>query len=171
MSYKFGRRSLEVRDQLHPMFHAPLDDVIEIVDITLIAGARDEAEQDAKFNSGASQVRFPDSAHNILKRADPAFAFDGMPYTAGYPGGIDWRTGKELFKAIDRGNFTEAKEILENIKRIRHTAGIIIGVFHAHGIPIINGADWDGDNKFNDQVFVDSPHYQHKNWRALRDEL
>jgi hypothetical protein len=171
MGYRYGRKSLAVKATLHPMFHAPLDDIIKIVDITLTTGARDEPKQNEKFNSGASQVRFPGSAHNILKPGDPSFAFDGMPYTAGIPGGIDWRTGKELFKAINKGDFTEAYAILENIKRIRHTAGIIIGVFHAHGIPLINGADWDGDNKFNDQKFIDSPHYQHKNWRALRDEL
>lgn len=171
MSYRYGRKSLAVKATLHPMFHAPLDDIIKIVDITLKEGARHELRQNALVLKGRSKVSFPNSAHNILKLGDPAFAFDAMPYTAGYPGGIDWRTQDELMKAFDKGNYTDVYAILENIKRIRHAVGIIIGVFHAHGIPLINGADWDGDNKFNDQKFIDSPHYQHKNWRALRDEL
>lgn len=169
--YKYGRRSLEIIDELHPMFWAPLMDVIKIVDITLTNAARGEAEQNEKFKSGASQVKFPNSAHNPLKPADPVFAFDAMPYTKGIPGGIDWRTGKEIYAAINKSNYADVADILENIRRIRHTAGIIIGVFHAHGIPLINGADWDGDNKFNDQKFTDSPHYQHKYWKNLREAL
>lgn len=169
--YRYGRNSMNNIKTLHPTFVQPLMDVIKIVDISVSCGARGELEQDEKFVSGASTVKFPDSAHNPLSEGDKVFAFDAMPYTRGIPGGIDWRTAPELFKAMERGDLDEAKDILENIRRIRHTAGIIIGVFHAHGIPIINGADWDGDNKFNDQKFIDSPHYQAKNWRALRNEL
>lgn len=169
--YRYGRNSMNAIKTLHPSFVPPLMDVIKIVDISISCGARGEIEQDEKFSSGVSTVKFPDSAHNPLAEDDKVFAFDGMPYTRGIPGGIDWRTQKELFKAIDRGNFTEAYEILENIRRIRHTAGIIIGVFHVHGIPLINGADWDGDNQFNDHKFTDSPHYQHKNWKKLREAL
>lgn len=171
MGFRYGRKSLAVRATLHPMFHAPLDSAIEITDITLITGARHEPEQNEKFASGASQVRFPEGAHNPLKPDDPVFAFDAMPYTKGYPGGIDWRTGKELFKALDKGHYTDVHEILENIRRIRYTIGIIIGVFYAHGIPLINGGNWDGDVKFNDQRFIDLPHYQHRNWRELRNGL
>jgi hypothetical protein len=168
---RFGRRSQAVKASLHPMFHKPLDVAIQIVDFSLFEGARLEGKQNLLFKQGKTKVQFPDSAHNPLKLDDPVFAFDAMPYTVGYPGGTDWRTAKELFAAIDRNDEKEVKEILENIKRIRHTAGIIIGVFAAHDIPLINGADWDGDNIFDDQNFVDSPHFQHRNWRELRNGI
>ena len=169
--YRYGKRSIGVIETLHPSLRPPLMDVIKIVDYTLLDGRRLEARQNHMVDIGASTVKFPASAHNPLKPTDLVFAFDGMPYTPGFPGGVDWRTGKELWAAIERGDNKEAQEILENIRRIRHTAGIVIGVFHAHGIPLINGADWDGDNQFNDHRFSDSPHYQHREWRRLRNEL
>jgi len=169
--YNFGKRSMQVIETLHPSFRPPLMDVIKVVDITMLEGLRPSVRQNLLKEMGATTVEYPDSAHNALKEGDPVYAFDGMPYTKGMPGGIDWRSGKELWAAIKRGNSKEAQEILENIKRIRHTAGIIIGVFYAHGIPLVNGADWDGDNQFNDHGFIDSPHYQHREWRKLRNEL
>lgn len=169
--FKYGHKSMAVMDTLHPSYRPPLMDVIKIVDITLIEGARDEARQKRLYDEKRTTVLFPNSAHNILRPLDPSFAFDAMPYTPGFPGGIDWRTAPELWAAINRGEEKEAKAILENIRRIRHTAGIILGIFHAHGIPLVNGADWDRDNKFDDHKFSDSPHYQHANWRALRNGL
>jgi len=169
--FKYGRKSMLVIETLHPSFRPPLMDVIKIVDITLIEGRRLEARQAHLKQIGATTVDYPDSAHNPLRPTDLVFAFDAMPYTPGFQGGVDWRTGKELFEAIGRGDQAEAQAILENIRRIRHTAGIIIGVFHAHGMPLVNGADWDRDNKFNDHKFSDSPHYQHANWRALRNGI
>ena len=169
--YSYGRRSRAVRDSLHPMFHEPLNEIITIVNISLLEGSRLEGKQNLYFEQGRTKVEFPDSAHNPLKLDDPVFAFDAWLYNPDYPGNYDWRSDKELYEAIKRNDEKEVMEILENIKRIRNTAGIIIGVFAAHDIPLINGADWDGDNKFNDQGFVDSPHYQHRDWRELRNGL
>ena len=168
---RFGRRSLFVKSTLHPMLHAPLDEAIQIVDFSLLEGARFEDKQNLLFSQGNSTVEFPESAHNPLKEDDLVFAFDAMPYTKDYPGGIDWRTDEALYDAVTRNDVKEIAAILENIKRIRHTAGVIIGVFAAHDIPLINGSDWDGDNRFNDHTFSDSPHYQHRDWRELRNEL
>ena len=161
---------MQVVDELHPTFRPPLMDVIKIVNISLLKGMRPQQEQMEAFEDGASTVPYPNSGHNVLYEGQPVWAFDAMPYYADKPGGIDWRTQKELLKAMQAGRFSNASEILENIKRIRHTAGVIIGVFHAHGIPLVNGADWDADNKFNDHTFVDSPHYQHRDWKKLRHE-
>ena len=169
--YSYGRRSMQVIETLHPSYRPPLMDVIKIVDITMLEGLRIAARQNMLFESSATTVKYPDSAHNALKEGDPVFAFDAMPYTPGMPGGVDWRSDKELWAAIKRRDSKEAAEILENIKRIRNAAGIIIGVFHVHGIPLINGADWNGDNQFNDHRFSDSPHNQHREWRRLRNEL
>lgn len=168
--YSYGRRSQQVLDEVHPTFRPPLMDIIKILDISLLKGMRPQGEQQAAFESRNSTVPYPNSGHNVLYVNQPVWAFDAMPYQSDKPGGIDWSSSKELFAAIKRGDMKEAGEVIENIKRIRHTAGVIIGVFHAHGIPLVNGADWDGDNKFNDHNFVDSPHYQHRDWKKLRHE-
>ena len=169
--YRFGRKSMGVIDTLHPSYRPPLMDIIKIVDITMIEGARIKERQNMLLTTGATTVEWPDSSHNLLKPEHKSFGFDAMPYTPGFPGGVDWRTSDELWAAIKRGDTKEAQAILENIRRIRQTAGIVIGVFHVHGIPLINGADWNGDGWFKDHGFTDSPHYQHKDWRRLRNEL
>lgn len=169
--YSFGRRSLEIISELHSMFHKPLFEVIKVIDIKMLEAKRIGVRQNLLFESGASTVEFPNSAHNPLEDDHPVFAFDAMPYYPEIPGGIDWRSDKELLAAIKRGNIEEAQGIVENIRRMRHAAGIIIGVFHAHGIPIVNGRDWNKDNRFNDHKFNDSPHYQHLHWRKSRNEI
>ena len=172
--FNFGRRSLAVREGLHPMFHAPLDEVIKIIDFSLLESVRLEGKQNLYFKQGRTTVEYPESAHNpiIIDEAMPipkVFAFDAMPYYPEIEDGVDWRGTKEFWIALARGHAEEAESILENIKRMRHLSGIIIGTFNAHGIPLINGADWDADNRFNDHRFVDSPHYQHRDWRDLRN--
>jgi len=157
--------------ELHPMFHDPLMEIIKIIDIKILEARRQEVRQNKLFDEGRTTVMFPDSAHNPLIDAQVVFAFDAMPYYPEIPDGIDWRSDKELFEAIKRGDEREAREIIENIRRMRNCAGIIRGVFHAHGIPLINGRDWNADNRFNDHRFNDSPHYQHRDWRKLRNEL
>jgi len=169
--YKYSDSSLLVVSELDPSYEAPLMEVIKRVDIKLLEGRRIEDRQNMLFDEGRTTVKYPDSAHNPLKDSDRVFAFDAMPYYPEKPHGVDWRGTKELWAAVERGDMKEAAEILENIKRMRHCAGVIIGVFHAHGIPLVNGADWDGDNRFDDHNFVDSPHYQHMYWKRLRQEL
>lgn len=168
--YSYGRRSQAVLDELDPAFRPPLMDVIKIVNISLLEGMRPEDEQNAKVEAGASKVIWPNSAHNVLYKSQKVRGFDAMPWYADKPGGIDWRTDKELAEAIARQDAEAFKDILENIKRIHYTTGIVRGVFRAHGIILINGNDWDGDNEFDDHSFSDSPHYQVINWKALRHE-
>ena len=168
--YSYGRRSQQVLDEVHPTFRPPLLSVIKILDISLLKGMRPQDEQQDAVQSGASTVFWPNSAHNVLYENQPVWGFDAWLYQSDKPGGIDWRSSKELFEAIKRGDMKEAEEVIENIKRIRHTAGVIIGEFHAHGIPLVNGSDWNADNKFNDHNFIDSPHYQHMYWKKLRQE-
>jgi len=169
MGFSFGRRSKEAIDTLQPPLQKVLYRAIEIVDITVLKGRREKEEQDAKFESGASQVKYPDSAHNVLVPTYKAWGFDAMPYTPGIPGGVDWRTDKEMFEALKAGDMREALEILENIKRIKMVSGIILGIAYEQGIRLVNGSDWDGDLNFMEHSLKDSPHYQPINWKELRN--
>jgi peptidoglycan L-alanyl-D-glutamate endopeptidase CwlK len=45
-------------------------------------------------------------------------------------------------------------------KRFYYLAGIIKGIANAHNIKIRWGGDWDSDNDFDDQSFMDLPHFE-----------
>ena len=169
MGFNYGQRSKSFIETLQPPLQKVLYRAIEIIDITILCGRRDKGEQDSAFERKVSGVRWPDSAHNVLVPTDKAWGFDAMPYTPGVPGGVDWRTDKEMFAALKAGNMREALEILENIKRIKMVSGLILGIAYEQGIRLVNGSDWDGDLNFMEHTLKDSPHYQPINWKGLRD--
>lgn len=47
-----------------------------------------------------------------------------------------------------------------DLKRFWHLAGYVKATAERLGIKIRQGADWDGDNDFKDQKFVDLPHVE-----------
>jgi len=47
-----------------------------------------------------------------------------------------------------------------DIKRFWHLAGYVKATAERLGIKIRQGADWDGDNDFKDQKFIDLPHVE-----------
>jgi len=54
--------------------------VIQFYDCSVLCGFRDQTEQNKAYHAGKSQLRFPDSKHNILR----SLAVDVVPYP------IDW---------------------------------------------------------------------------------
>lgn len=86
MRYVFSRRSIDRLNTCHGdlvvlMAEALADDACPS-DMTVLCGYRGEAEQTAAFESGASQLRFPQSRHN----RSPSLAVDVAPYI----GGVSW---------------------------------------------------------------------------------
>ena len=47
-----------------------------------------------------------------------------------------------------------------DLKRFWHLAGYVKATAEKMGIKIRQGADWDGDNDFKDQKFIDLPHVE-----------
>lgn len=70
----------------HPSIQEVVNEAIKVVDFSVLCGYRDEAEQNEAFESGASNVQYPNSKHNSL----PSLAVDLAPYP------IDWKN-KERF--------------------------------------------------------------------------
>lgn len=81
MSYQFGAASAERLYTCHHDLQRLMQEVIKLVDFSVICGHRGEAEQTAAINAGASKVQFPNSKHNSL----PSVAVDIAPYP------IDWQ--------------------------------------------------------------------------------
>ena len=73
---KFGKRSLEQLNTVHPKLVKLAYAVIKEYDHSVITGHRGETAQNAAFVGGNSTVSWPNSRHNKL----PSTALDAIPY-------------------------------------------------------------------------------------------
>lgn len=62
-------------------------EVVKTYDCTVLEGHRNEADQNAAFESGKSKLKFPDGKHNGV----PSLAVDVAPYP------IDWNNTKRFY--------------------------------------------------------------------------
>jgi peptidoglycan L-alanyl-D-glutamate endopeptidase CwlK len=72
----FGSKSQERLQQLHPKLQEILSEAIKITDFTIVWAYRDEASQNEAYETGHSNLKWPDSLHNSL----PARAVDLAPW-------------------------------------------------------------------------------------------
>lgn len=101
---KFGKKSLERLETVHPDLKRLAEALIKELDITVLCGHRGEKEQNQAFIDGTSKLQYPRSKHNSL----PSRAIDLAPYP------IDW-------KDISRFN-----DMCTRIERIAKQLGIKI---------------------------------------------
>lgn len=73
---QFGPVSLSRLATCHPDLQRLAGAVIQLVDIVVLCGHREQAAQDAAYETGASKLRWPQSAHNTL----PSNAVDMARY-------------------------------------------------------------------------------------------
>jgi len=133
----FSKTSQSNLDSCHPDLKLIFETIIKDHDITIVCGHRGEEAQAQAFNSGASQVSFPNSYHNKT----PSMAADVAPC---FPDGIHWED-LGAFYMLAGIALEVARRLLEE-GRITHE--------------LIYGGDWDGDRQTADQTFKDLPHYQ-----------
>lgn len=72
----FGTTSKLRLTTCHPDIRAVMNQAIKFIDFTIVAGRRNEEAQTAAYESGNSQVPWPDSTHNC----DPSEGIDIAPY-------------------------------------------------------------------------------------------
>lgn len=176
--WKLGKGSQVQYETLSPSLKVWIDALLfGPVDFTLIKGFRPEDEQNKAVAEGKSQTPWPLSEHNKY----PSEAVDIMPYYWDVEGGIDWRSDEHIYKAINvlielnanklnvsseyyelttTASMKEVAEVLEVIKRRKFFIGYAQALADNMGIGIRNGSDWDKDGRFDDQKFVDSPHWE-----------
>ena len=135
----FGPTSRARLATCHPDLQVIFNEVIKVVDCTVICGHRNQEDQAAAFAADLSQVQWPNSKHN----SKPSMAADVGPYTAQI-GNIEW----EDIKA-----FCVFKGMVDMIARRLLDEGKI-----THRLRW--GGDWDGDGRTTDQKFNDLPHYE-----------
>lgn len=78
--YSFSKRSKGKLESAHPDLQHLFNEVIKVIDCTVIFGHRNEAEQESMFDQGHTPLHFPKSNHN----KKPSLAVDVVPYP------IDW---------------------------------------------------------------------------------
>lgn len=84
--YRFGRASRERLSTCHSSLQEIFNEVIKIIDCSILVGHRGQEEQTQAFISKKSKLAWPNSKHNKT----PSLAVDVAPYP------IDWN---------DRGRF------------------------------------------------------------------
>jgi peptidoglycan L-alanyl-D-glutamate endopeptidase CwlK len=87
----FGNRSLDCLETVHPDIQLVLHEAIKHYDFSVIEGHRTEEKQNEYFASGASQVKYPHSKHNMY----PSMAVDIVPYP------IDWENTHRFKELAD----------------------------------------------------------------------
>ena len=136
MTWKYGISSSAKRDTCHPVLIQVLDRglIRSPVDIKIIWGFRNEAEQNGMFDMKVSQKRWPDSDHNHMENGKPcSLAFDFAPWVNG---DINWND-THMFAVVAGVFFAAANEI---------------------GCELGWGGDWDLDGTTMDQRFMDWGH-------------
>ena len=76
MSFHYGNKSLERLASCDVKLQRVFMKAIEIMDITILEGYRDEQKQNEMVAEGKSQLEWPNSKHNSL----PSKAIDAAPY-------------------------------------------------------------------------------------------
>jgi hypothetical protein len=132
MSRGWSKRSKEVYGTLDPRLQILVTRIRdEVVDISLVCGHRTKDEQNAAFDAGYSQLRWPAGKHNKL----PSIAVDLQPYP--YP--------------------TATNKLWASLAYI---AGRAHDIAHDEGFKVRWGGDWDGDGDLTDQNFDDLFHIE-----------
>lgn len=97
---KFSKRSLAQLETCHRDLKRIANELIKEMDVVVICGHRNKADQEKAVAGGFSKVHFPNSKHNSL----PSRAMDVVPYP------INWEA---------RAKFLEMrKKMLEIAKRL-----------------------------------------------------
>jgi peptidoglycan L-alanyl-D-glutamate endopeptidase CwlK len=128
--YKFGKRSRERLKGVDHRIIMILDELIKIMDVTIIEGLRSAKRQEQLLKKGATKVKY--SKHMEGKAVDLA------PYDPTVKGKIDWN---------DRDTFY-------------YMGGMIRGIAKQLEINVRYGGDWDGDGNTKNNSFDDLVHFE-----------
>jgi len=100
------------------------------MDFTILEGYRGEEKQNEAFDTGRSQLRYPESKHNTF----PCLAVDIAPYP------IDWQ---------DTERFVLLAGVIKAVAHSLEVSDLIRW-----------GGDWDRDGQMTDETFRDYPHFE-----------
>ena len=134
---KFSKKSLEYLNKCHPDSIIVCNELIKYIDFTVLSSTVRTVEEQKKFVAeGKSKTM--DSKHLIGVKRDKSDAVDITPYP------IDWND--KLRQCYLAGWFLGVAEML-------FTFGVIKSRFRW-------GGDWNRNNNFKDETFLDREHFE-----------
>lgn len=138
----------ECHDDLQRLFTA----VVKRWDCSVIDGARTLLEQQKNVAKGVSQTM--ESKH--LPQVDgKSHAADVVPYPA-----PKWSVIEKALASLRGTPAHPGIDPTMELARFYAFIGYVKGTADAMGIPLRQGADWDGDHDFGDHSFIDLPHHE-----------
>ena len=131
---RFSRASKERLSSCHPDLQRLMEVVIDHYDIIVLEGYRNRRRQNALYEEGMSQVKWPHSKHN----KSPSMAVDVAPWP------IDWQN-KARFHFMG-GLILGLAERLKEEGLIKHK--------------VRWAGDWNQNHDPGDERFYDGPHFE-----------
>lgn len=132
----FSKTSKAKLDTCDPRLVEIFEEVVKHVDCTILEGARDKETQDEYYRTGRSQVQWPNSKHNV-RDGELSKAVDCVPYFRNAPH-VRWDDTASFY----------------------WFAGFVQAIAISKGYKLRWGGNWDMDDEFHDQSFMDLPHYE-----------
>lgn len=151
---KFSDRSKKFLKECDERFEGPLNDVLQMIDCSIIEGHRDQKKQDSLFPK-FTKVAWPQSKHNKW----PSQAIHVVPYL---PLPIGALTGNKKQINVIAAQYGITYEQAEDVMRdsFSFLAGAVIAASRTHGLKVRWGGDWDRDGELFDNKFDDLAHYE-----------
>lgn len=131
---RFSNTSKERLATCHPDLRYIFNTVIKHFDCTIIEGHRSKERQNRAYESGKSQLKYPESKHNN----EPSRAVDVIPYP------VEWHNTARIYYFA--GFVLGTAKILYSLGEISHE--------------LRWGGDWDMDTKVRDNSFNDLVHFE-----------
>ena len=132
---KFSQLSFSRLSTCHPDLQVLFYEVVRHFDCTILEGHRNQADQDAAFNRGASKLRWPNGNHN----RSPSLAVDVAPYP--FPG---WTKTNDFI--YFGGYVMGVAQLLRDQGKMTHA--------------IRYGGDWSKNQRVSDERFTDAVHFE-----------
>lgn len=140
----YGKSSQERKATCDPRLQKILDELIKLMDHTIICGHRGQIDQDMAYAKKLSKTPWPLSKHNSV----PSLAADVAPFYGVTPN-LRWPSA-EIMRNADAQVFA----------RYAYMIGLARGIASQMGINLRSGMDWDSDGEIADNTFNDLPHLE-----------
>ena len=140
---KYSDRSQINLIECHPDLQRLFREVIKHWDNQIIDGRRSIEQQKINVSKGVSKTM---NSKHLAQEDGKSWAVDSMPFP------YDWDKIQRGLDALKRADPTM------QIAEVYAYIGFVKGIAAMMGIDIRQGADWNGNNQFDDHTFIDLPH-------------
>lgn len=131
---RFSQDSLSKLNTCHRELQVLFFEVIKHFDCTIIAGFRNEEDQEKAFRNGKTQIHWPNGNHN----KSPAMAIDVSPFP------IDWNNSGRFYWF--------AGYVMGIAQKLKDEGKMTMSVRY--------GGDWNRDYEIKDNKFNDLVHFE-----------